>query len=55
MEEDRQAEAILKEFAKGTQRPLLPDSASNQLAMKNMMSPGRRMTRSFVAKGKKKR
>jgi hypothetical protein len=53
LEEDRQAEAILKEFAKVTQGPLLPDSAANQLAMKNIMSPGRRVTRAFVAKGKK--
>jgi hypothetical protein len=55
MEQDRQAETILKEFSKETQGPLLPDSAANQLAMKNMMSPGRRVTRSFVAKGKKKK
>jgi hypothetical protein len=55
IEEDRQAEAILKEFAKGTPVPLLPDSAANQLAMQNMMSPGRRVTRAFVAKGKKKK
>jgi hypothetical protein len=54
LEEDRQAEAILKEFAKGTPVPLLPDSAANQLAMKNMMSPGCRVTRAFVAVGKKK-
>jgi hypothetical protein len=52
--EDRQAEVILKEFAKGTPVPLLPDSAANQLAMKNMMSPGRRVTRAFVARGSKK-
>jgi hypothetical protein len=40
LEDDHQAEVILKEFAKGTPVPLLPDSAANQLAMKNMMSPG---------------
>jgi hypothetical protein len=54
LEEDRQAEAILKELAKGTPVPLLPDSAANQLAMKNMISPGHRVTRVFVAKGTKK-
>jgi hypothetical protein len=55
MEEDRQSEAILKEFAKGTPVPLIPDPDANQLAMKNMMYPGRRVTRVFVAKGKKKK
>jgi hypothetical protein len=55
LEEDRQAEAILKEFAKGTQGPLLHDAAGNQLAMKNMMSPGRGVTRAYVTKGKKKK
>jgi hypothetical protein len=55
MEEDRQAEAILKEFTKGTPSPLLPDSDANIVAMQNMMSPGRWVTRSFVAKRKKKR
>jgi hypothetical protein len=54
LEEDRQADAILKEFAKGTPVPILPDSDANQLAMQNMMSPGHRVTKSFVAKGKKK-
>jgi hypothetical protein len=54
LEEDRQADTILKEFAKETPAPLLPDSDATQLAMQNMMSPGRRVTRSFVAKGKKK-
>jgi hypothetical protein len=54
LEEDCQAEVILKDFAKGTPVPLLPDSAENQLAMKNMMYPGRRVTRDFVTKGKKK-
>jgi hypothetical protein len=54
MEEDRQAEAILKEFAKGTTLPLLPDSAANQLAMKNMMSTGHSVTRAFVSNGTKK-
>jgi hypothetical protein len=54
LEEYRQAEAILKEFAKGTPVPLLPASAANKLAMKNMMSPGRRVARAFEAKGKKK-
>jgi hypothetical protein len=54
-EEYCQAEAILKEFAKGTAVPLLPHSAANKLAMKNMISPGHRVTRTFVAKGKKKR
>jgi hypothetical protein len=53
LEEDRQAEAILKEFANGKPVPLLHDSAANQLAMKTMMSPSRRVTRDFVAKGKK--
>jgi hypothetical protein len=55
LEEDCQAEVILKEFAKGTPVPLLPDSDANKLAMQNMMSPGRRVTRAFVAKRKKKR
>jgi hypothetical protein len=55
LEEDRQAEAILKEFAKGTPLPLFHDSAANQLAMKNMMSPGRIVTRDLVVKGMKKR
>jgi hypothetical protein len=54
LEEDHQADAILKESAKGTPVPLFPDSDANQLAMQNMMSPGRRVTRSFVAKGHKK-
>jgi hypothetical protein len=54
LEEDRQAEAILKEFFEGTPVPLLPDSDANQLAMQNMMSPGRRVSRDSVAKGKKK-
>jgi phage anti-repressor protein len=53
LEEYRQAEAILKEFTKGTPGTLLPDSAANQLAMNNMMSPGRRVARYFVAKEKK--
>jgi hypothetical protein len=51
--QDRQAEAILKEFAKGSPVTLLPDSAANQLAMKNMMSPGRKVTRAFSVKEKK--
>jgi hypothetical protein len=55
LEEDRQGDAILKEFFKGTPVPLLPDSDSNHLVMQNMMSPGPWVTRSFVAKGKKKR
>jgi hypothetical protein len=55
LEEDRQADTILKECAKGTPVPLLPDSDANQLTMQNIMSPGRRVTWSFVAKGKKKR
>jgi hypothetical protein len=55
LEEDRQAEAILKGFAKGTPLPLLQDSSANQLAMKNMMSPGCRVTRALVVKGTKKR
>jgi hypothetical protein len=54
LEEDRQADAILKDFAKGTPVPLLPGSDANQLAMQNMMSPGRQVTRGFVAKGEKK-
>jgi hypothetical protein len=48
LEEDHQA-------AKGTQVPRLQDPAANQLAMKNIMSPGRRVTRAFVVKGTKKR
>jgi hypothetical protein len=55
LEEDHQAEAILKDFAKGTPVPLLPESDANQLAMQNMMYPGLGVTRSFVAKGKKKK
>jgi hypothetical protein len=55
LEEDRQEEAILKEFAKGTPVPLLPGSDANQLAMQNMMSPDCRVARAFVTKGKKKR
>jgi hypothetical protein len=55
LEEDRQAEAILKEFTKGLPIPLLTDSAANQLAMNNMMSPGHRVTYAFVAEGKKKK
>jgi hypothetical protein len=39
-EEDRQAEAILKEFAKGNSVPRLEYSAANQRAIRNMMSPG---------------
>jgi hypothetical protein len=54
LEEDRQADAILKEFAKGTPVRLFPDSDANKLAMQNMMSPGYWVTRSFTAKGKKK-
>jgi hypothetical protein len=55
LEEDRQADAILKEFAKGTPVRLFPDSDANQLAMQNIMYPARWVTRSFAAKGKKKR
>jgi hypothetical protein len=55
LEEDHQAEAILKEFAKGTPVHLLPDSDANKLAINNMMSPGRRAARAFVTKGKKER
>jgi hypothetical protein len=55
LEEDRQAEAILKEFANGSPVPLLPDSDANQLSMQDMMSPGRRVTRAFFAIGKKKK
>jgi hypothetical protein len=55
LEEDLQADAILKEFAKGTPSRFLPESDANKVAMQNMMSPGRRVTRSFAAKGKKKR
>jgi hypothetical protein len=54
LEEGRQADAMLKEFSKGTPVRLFPDSDANQLAMQNMMSPGRRVARSFTAKGKKK-
>jgi hypothetical protein len=54
LEKDRQAEAILKVFTKGTPVPLLHDSAANQLAMKNMMSPGCRVTRASVVKRTKK-
>jgi hypothetical protein len=55
LEEDRQAVAMLKEFSKGNPARLFPDSDANQLAMQNMMSPGRRVTRYFAAKGNKKR
>jgi hypothetical protein len=55
LEEDRQAEVILKESAMGTPVPCLWDSAANQLAMKNMMSPGRRVTRVLVVKGTQKK
>jgi hypothetical protein len=55
LEEDRQVDAMLKYFAKGTPARPFPDSDANQLAMQNMMSPGRRVTRSFAAKGKTKR
>jgi hypothetical protein len=55
LEKDRQADAILKEFAKGTPARLLPDSDANQLTMQNMMSHDRWVTRSFAVKGKKKR
>jgi hypothetical protein len=54
LEEDHQAEAILKEFTKGTPIPRLQDSSANQLAMNNMMSPGRRVTSALVVKGTKK-
>jgi hypothetical protein len=46
---------MLKEFAKGTPVHIFPDSDTNQLAMQNMMSPGLQVTRSFAAKGKKKK
>jgi hypothetical protein len=46
---------MLKEFAKGTPVRFFPDSDANQLAMQNMMYHGHRVTRSFAAKGKKKR
>jgi hypothetical protein len=55
LEEDFQADAMLKEFAKGTPVHLFPDSDANQLAMQNMMSPGRRVTRSFADKGNRKK
>jgi hypothetical protein len=55
LEEDRQADAMLKEFVKVTPVHFFPDSDANQLAMPNMMSPGRRVTRSLAAKGKKKK
>jgi hypothetical protein len=55
LEEDRQADAIIKEFTKGTPACLFPDSDVNQLAMQNMMSPDRRVTRSFATKGKEKK
>jgi hypothetical protein len=54
LEEDLQAEAMLKEFSKGNPVRLFPDSDANQLAMQNMMSPGCRVTKSFYAKGEKK-
>jgi hypothetical protein len=54
LEEDHQEDAMLKEFAKGNPVRLFPDSDTNQLAMQNMMSPGRWLTRSFAAKGGKK-
>jgi hypothetical protein len=55
LEEDCQADAMLKDFAKGTSVNLFPDSDANQLSMQSTMSPGRQVTRSFTAKGKKKK
>jgi hypothetical protein len=55
LEDDCQADAMLKEFAKGTPARIFTDSDANQLAMQNMVSPDRRVTSSFAAKGKKKR
>jgi hypothetical protein len=54
LEEDRQEEAILKEFTNRTPVPRIQDSAPNQLAMNTMMSPGRRVARALVVKGTKK-
>jgi hypothetical protein len=54
LEGDPQADAMLNDFSTGTPVCLFPDSDANQLAMQNMMSPGRRVTRSFTAKGQKK-
>jgi hypothetical protein len=54
LEEDRQAEAIFKEFAKGNSVHHLQYLAANQHAKKNIMSPGRRVARDLVVKGTKK-
>jgi hypothetical protein len=51
LEEDRQTEAMLKEFAKGNYVPHLQDSAANQRAIKNMMSSGRSVNRASAVKG----
>jgi hypothetical protein len=55
LEEDRQAEAILKEFVKGNYVPRREDSAANPHAIRNMMSPGRRITRDSAIKGQKQK
>jgi hypothetical protein len=54
LEEDRQAEAILKEFAKGTS-VLCGDPVANLLVVRNMMSPGHTITRSSDIKGQKQK
>jgi hypothetical protein len=53
LEEDRQAEAISKEFTKGT-FVLGGDPSANLFAIHNMMSPGRRIMRSSAIKDGKK-
>jgi hypothetical protein len=51
---NRQAEAILKEFAKCT-AVLRGDPSANLLAIHNMMSPGRRIMRSSALKGQEQK
>jgi hypothetical protein len=54
LEVDRQAEAKLKEFTKGTS-VLRGDPSANLLAIQNMMSPGRGITSSSAIKGQKQK
>jgi hypothetical protein len=49
LEEDRQAEAILKEFSKGT-CVLRADQSADLFAIQNMMSPGQRIKKSSAIK-----
>jgi hypothetical protein len=55
LEEDRQAEVILKEFAKGDSVPRHEDAAANQYAIRNMMSSGCILTRASAVKGHKQK